>query len=205
MEIRNLFSKTENIKQYKNFVEEKTFPSLTQFREQLKDNFKMEEIKWDFFHPFYTIMMKKYQLFQMKEIYFDKANRCLLSLFNINNKDMSKADLIITLYNFLDEICGLFVYKFDENVYFTTQIALENITALDLHPNEEIDKLNKQNYVKFLCLLSLTEMSKDRRKIVIKFNLYKIDENEERIKFNLILAGMSKFQRPRINLQMAKF
>ena len=58
-----------------------TSQSIEKFINNLKIN--GEKLSFDFFHPFFSIMLIKNKICNLIEIYFDKIEKNMFSLFNI--------------------------------------------------------------------------------------------------------------------------
>lgn len=170
------------------------FGNIESLLDKIKNEFNVKEIFFTFFHPYYYLLRHKYDLCELKNIYFDKENFNMISWFVVKNKEKTFSDLMSYLYCYIDEMCGIFIYKIDHNFFLTTQIECQNKFG-----NKFLD-INKDE-MNFVCVVSLIEDIGNKKKMIMKYNLYIIQNGQ----IDLCFQGSSKFQKPKNNLPMAHF
>jgi hypothetical protein len=147
----------------------------------LNNKLMAAEITWDFFHPYFYLLLNKYKTCKLGKITFNESLGKLSANFELFGKNLTQADIKLQVFTFIDEMCGLFVYKLDPQVYFTTSVNLEIIKPI--YGNSYNIQLN----------LVLDE----ERKKIIQIKLY-----EDK---NLKIEGIAIFKKPKTNIPMAKF
>ena len=162
-------------------------------------------IKWVFFHPFFYIMINQYKICAIKEGYLEKDKRNIISTLEVNKVEsfISETEIMTIFYCYIDEVCGNFVFAIDENFFLTTSIELEKIIKEEVR---ECMKELKRSEMKFVCIVEAREITKDGRKINLKFSLWRAKKNfykEENLKFICLLEGKAKFQKPKLSLPMS--
>jgi hypothetical protein len=158
-----------------------------------------EKTKWDFFHPFFSIMIDKYNLCRMEDTYFNLIDKSLISKVFFKSRNLKEVDLMTVIYNYIDEINGLFVYSMDKDLFFTISIECEESKIC---PLSELMS-NQQEELCFVSILSLSELTAHGRKILIKYKMFLV--NNENLIDKPIFSGTTRFQKPKKQLRMAKF
>jgi hypothetical protein len=142
-----------------------------------------QQITWDFFHPYFYLLLNKYNTCKLGTITFDKVLGKLTADFYLSSdQDYTTTDMNIQLFTFIDELCGLFVYKLDPQFHFTTSLNLDIVQTV------------KDS--KFNVLLSL--ILNDSKKKIIQIKVYGSNGS-------LVAEGISVFKKPRGDIPMAKF
>ncbi len=144
----------------------------------------MEEITWDYFHPFFWIILNEKKIAKIEKIYWNKDNLSLYSTFSVDNDKINSDELNIIIYNYIDEMSGLLVSQIDPALYFTTKLTIDIITNKPNNKNIIID--GKFNVV---------ENHSTKKKII--YNLYTNN--------SLMYQGHLSFKKPKKDLPMAKF
>lgn len=202
---------SQNITKIETLLNQK-FESLENFINNIKQGRK--KVTFDFFHPFFSIIMKQYKLLRMSDMYFDKYAKSMVSLFHIKNTEFSLMELIVLFYVYIDEICGLFVYLLDQNFFLTTQIEIMNSedvkqTSSNKEKLKTITELfgnSTKSEIDFCCRTTLKETFKNGRKMVLEYEIFYVEKNENsQIVFTSLLHGSSQFQQPKVALPMSKF
>jgi hypothetical protein len=165
----------------KYFVSPPIIKNLNNFF-QILNKMTKEIITWDFFHPFFYLLLNKYNTCKLGKIELNSTANTMTAEFNITTTTHTKANIKFQLFTFIDEMCGLFVYKLDNEFHFTTTINLDFIKDIE-------------NETKFHMKLNLTH--NEARKKIIQFKVF---ANE-----NLLIKGISIFKKPKNILPMAKF
>jgi hypothetical protein len=145
-------------------------------------------ITWDFFHPYFYLLLNKYKTCELGTIKYNESEGKLNADFCVKENpecgnQISLSDITIQLFTFIDEMCGLFVYKLDEQTHFTTTINLEIINPIKIDDR------------KFHIVLNLLTNSERKKKI--GFRCYN--------KQALAIEGYSIFKKPKKDIPMAKF
>jgi hypothetical protein len=181
------------------------YENLSEFNKVILNKLSSSEnIKWEFFHPFFYIILNKYKHCRMGDAYYDKINNIVISHFEIKNiSGMTVVDTMSMVYSYIDELCGLFVYMLDENFFVTTGISIEST-------NNNIGNYDENEILNFVCMVNVLEIKQvtnTNKKISLRFNFYHVEENRniKNMKLNLLLSGTSAFQRPKMNVPMSKF
>lgn len=170
--------------------------NLSDFFANLEENNKYERIIFDYFHPFFSLMLDKYDICRIQKTYYDKNYKEMISLFSVDIA-VDPVEMVGIVYAFLDEICGLFVGVLDPQFFLTTKIEL-NISEFNYKTHIPISPIS------FVAVLKLKESSLDGRKLRIEFKFYEV-EDESKTSLKLLLVGESSFQKPKLQKVMTKF
>jgi hypothetical protein len=160
----------KNLDEFLNFIKSQPIPKSTVEGKPLT---LRQEVKWEFFHPFFYIMMNKYKICKMgsgftnaqnneinllvKNAKEDKNNlsiitpskdkRNIISSLKIYKgiKSFSKVELMTIFYCYIDELCGSFLFHLDENFSLTASLEITNINDEKINQIRNINKVFNDN------------------------------------------------------------
>ena len=141
------------------------FKSVEEFMSQVKIGKRIA--RPNFFHPFFYLMIHKYDFLTIGEAYLDEIQKFIVSTVIIKNKNLSQEELINVLYCFIDELCGHFTNLIGKDVFFTKRINLINV-------NKKLLLLENEGRNAFVCVIKLKEILGEGRKLNSEFELFSI-------------------------------
>jgi hypothetical protein len=163
----------KNLDEFLNFIKNQPIPKSEENTVEGKPLTLRQEVKWEFFHPFFYIMMNKYKICKMgsgftnaknneinllvKNAKEDKNNlsiitpskdkRNIISSLKIYKgiKPFSKVELMTIFYCYIDELCGSFLFHLDENFSLTASLEITKINDEKINQIRNINKVFKDN------------------------------------------------------------